>query len=155
MHVHCLHRPRWSSLLWWRVFRCCGGGVVSCALLLVSAVFLVFLCVADTCSFHRQSRRMRMATNLGCLAQTPLPLPGGDQRFCVPMELATQAAPGINTYATNLRANFESTRVLWRKDSISMSSMVGSLLSRSPMSMIYSTGKTCVAIPPSRCWMPL
>ena len=60
------------TLLWWCV--------VSCALLLVSAVFLVFLCVADTCSFHRQSRRMRMATNLGCLAQTPLPLPGGDQR---------------------------------------------------------------------------
>ena len=27
------------------------------------------------------------------------------------MELATQAAPGINTYATNLRANFESIRV--------------------------------------------
>ena len=61
------------------------------------------------------------------------------------MELATQAALGINTYATNLRSNFESMRVLWRVDSISMSSMVGSLLSRSPMSMIYSTRVTCVA----------
>ena len=41
------------------------------------------------------------------------------------------------------------------KDSISMSSMVGSPLSRSPMSMICSTRMTRVAKPPSRCWMPL
>ena len=73
----------------------------------------------------------------------------------VSVELATQAAPGINTYATNLRASFEFMRVLWKRDSISMSSMVGSLLSRSPMSMICSLRMTCVAKPPSRCWMPL
>ena len=73
----------------------------------------------------------------------------------VSMELATQVAPGINTFVTNLRANFESMRVLWRKDSISLSSMVGSPLSRSSMSMICSTRMTRVAKPPSRCWMPL
>ena len=71
------------------------------------------------------------------------------------MELATQVAPGININVTNLRANFESMRVLWKRDSISMSSMVGSPLSRSPMSMICSTRMTRVAKPPSRYWMPL
>ena len=56
--------------------------------------------------------------------------------------LATQVAPGINTYVTNLRVNFDSMRVLWTKYSISMSSMVGSPLSRSPTSMICSTRMT-------------
>ena len=32
------------------------------------------------------------------------------------MELATQVAPDINIYETNLRANFESMRVLWKRD---------------------------------------
>ena len=41
------------------------------------------------------------------------------------------------------------------KGTISMSSMVGSPLSRSPMSVICSTRMTLVAKPPSRCWMPL
>ena len=60
-----------------------------------------------------------------------------------------------NTYVTNLGANFESMRVLWRMDSISMSSMVDSPVSRSPMSMNCSTRMALVATPPSRCWMPL
>ena len=65
-------------------------------------------------------------------------------------ELATQVAPGINTSETDLRTNFESMRVLWKRDSVSMSSMVGSHLSRSPMSMICFTRMTRV-VAGSRC----
>ena len=39
---------------------------------------------------------------------------------------ATQVAPGINTSETDLRTNFEFMRVLWKRDSFSMSSMIGS-----------------------------
>ena len=71
------------------------------------------------------------------------------------MEPGTQAVPGINTSETDLRTNFGSMRVLWKCDSISMSSMVGSPLSRSPMLMICFTHMTRVAKLPSHCWKPL
>ena len=71
------------------------------------------------------------------------------------MEPTTQAVPGINTSETDLRTNFGSMGVLWKRDSISMSSMVGSPLSRSPMLMICFTHMTRVAKPPGHCWKPL
>ena len=61
----------------------------------------------------------------------------------------------INTSETDLRTNFGSMRVPWKRDSTSMSSMVGSLLSRSPMLTICFTRMIRVAKPPSHCWKPL
>ena len=70
-------------------------------------------------------------------------------------ELGTKAVPGINTTETNLRRNFVCMRVLWKRDSIFMRTMAGSLLSQSPMSTICSTHMTRVAQPLKHCWRPL
>ena len=58
-------------------------------------------------------------------------------------------------FRDKLASKFRVHESALERDSISMSSMVGSPLSRSPISMICSTLLTRVAKPPSRYWMPL
>ena len=77
---------------------------------------------------------------------------GGKERLLLLRMPKRQPPPGCEP---DLRTIFGSMRVLWKSDSISMSSMVGSLLSRSPMLMICYTHMTRVAKPPSHCWKPL
>ena len=54
-----------------------------------------------------------------------------------------------------LASKFRVHEIVLEKGLSLSSSMVGSPLSRSPMSMICSTRMTLVTKPPSRCWMPL